>query len=248
MNEPLRLRDGDGAARVLMGGSGLNVPRASRRRALTFVSAAAAGTAVSGTAAAATTAALVKGVLLCVCLGAAGGGLASLAISEAFTRLETPPATVPASAPRPAVTAVCGPGPGPQDAVARARSAGACSNARRAGEHAVPSEQRRRGACFGQSAARSESVRGAAHHRVRARGRRAARQRRGARDARWLRSRLCPEAIWTGGPGATGRSAQRGWPDRAGARPGRGVPAAVPAPSAAVARAGCGAGRAVKPS
>jgi hypothetical protein len=100
------LRDGDGAARVLMGGSGLNVPRASRRRALTFVSAAAAGTAVSGTAAAATTAALVKGVLLCVCLGAAGGGLASLAISEAFTRLETPPATVPASAPRPAVTAV----------------------------------------------------------------------------------------------------------------------------------------------
>src|SRR5438552_2351291 len=106
MNGPLRLRDGDGAARVLMGGSGLKVPSASRRRALTFVGAAAAGTAVSGTAAAATTAALVKGVVLCVCLGAAGGGLASLAISEAFTRLEARPATAQASAPRPALTAL----------------------------------------------------------------------------------------------------------------------------------------------
>ena len=106
MNGPLRLRDGDGAGRVLMGGSGLNVPSASRRRALTFVGTAAAGTAVSGTAVAATTTALVKGVVLCVCLGALGGGLASLAVSETFSRFETRPATVPAPAPTRAVSAV----------------------------------------------------------------------------------------------------------------------------------------------
>jgi len=106
MNGPLRLRDSVGAARVLMGGSGLNVPSASRRRALTFVGTAATGTAVSGSAVAATTTALVKGVVLCVCLGALGGGLASLAVSETFSRFEARPATAQAPAPTRAVTRV----------------------------------------------------------------------------------------------------------------------------------------------
>src|SRR3954465_9860451 len=88
MSAPQRLRDGDGPARVLMGGSRLRVPSASRKRALAFVGTAAAGTALSGTAVAATTTALVKGVVLCVCLGMVSGGLASFAVSETYSRLE----------------------------------------------------------------------------------------------------------------------------------------------------------------
>jgi hypothetical protein len=107
MNGPLRLRDGEGPAQVLMGGSGLNVPSASRRRALTFVGTAAAGTAVSGTAIATTTASLVKGVALCVCLGTVGGGLASLAVSETFSRVEARrPATIGSTTTQASVRAV----------------------------------------------------------------------------------------------------------------------------------------------
>src|SRR5260221_8703959 len=90
MNGPQRLRDSQGAARTLMRGSQLEVPSTSKRRALAFVGTAAAGTAVSGTAAAAATTSLVKGVVLCVCLGTAFGGLASLAVSETISRIEAP--------------------------------------------------------------------------------------------------------------------------------------------------------------
>jgi len=68
-----------------MGGSGLAVPSASRRRALAFTGAAATMVA-SGTAGATS---LVKSVVLCVCLGTVGGGLVSLAASETFSRMET---------------------------------------------------------------------------------------------------------------------------------------------------------------
>jgi hypothetical protein len=88
MNKPpVRLRDGQGPARVLMRGSGLNVPSAARRRALTFTG-VAAGMAASGTAAAAGATSLVKGVVLYVCLGTVGGGVLSLGVSEAFSRAE----------------------------------------------------------------------------------------------------------------------------------------------------------------
>lgn len=88
---PVRLRDGDGPARLLMRGSGLNVPSAARRRALAFTG-AAAGMAASGTAAAAGATSLVKSVVLYVVLGTAGGGVASLAISETISRLDAPSA------------------------------------------------------------------------------------------------------------------------------------------------------------
>jgi len=115
MNAPQRLRDSEGPARALMGGSRLDVPSASRRRALAFVGTAAAGTAVSGTAAAAATASLVKGVVLCVCLGTVGGGVASLAVSETISRIEarhaapTSPATAHAFVPAVAQAASAAP-------------------------------------------------------------------------------------------------------------------------------------------
>ncbi|HXK18804.1 MAG TPA: hypothetical protein VNG33_13430, partial [Polyangiaceae bacterium] len=109
MNGPERLRDSQGAARTLMAGARLEVPGASRKRALAFVGTAAAGTAVSGTAAAAATTSLVKGVVLCVCLGTVGGGLASLAVSETISRIETRAATTT----RPATTHAVVPAPPP---------------------------------------------------------------------------------------------------------------------------------------
>jgi len=105
MTEPLRLRDGVGPAGVLMGGSGLEVPSAARRRALAFTSAAVGMTAASGTAVAATATSLVKSVVLCVCLGTVGGGLMSLTVSETISRLETPQVDAkPAPAAKPAAT------------------------------------------------------------------------------------------------------------------------------------------------
>jgi hypothetical protein len=93
MSEPKRLRDSSGPAGVLMGGANvLRVPGASRRRALAFTG-TAAGLAASTSVAAASTS-LLKSFVACVCLGAAGGGLMSLAASETASRLLAPPASV----------------------------------------------------------------------------------------------------------------------------------------------------------
>ncbi len=102
MNEPLRLRDGDGPARRLMAGSVLHVPSASRRRAVAFTSAAA--TLSASTVAVAATTSVLKSFVLCVALGAVGGGVVSLAASETVALLETKsvgplqPAPLPAEA------------------------------------------------------------------------------------------------------------------------------------------------------
>ncbi len=118
MNGPVRLRDTDGAARALMGGSRLDVPSAARRRALAFVGTAAAGSVVSGTAVAAATTSLVKSVVVCVCLGTVGGGLASLAVSETVSRFEKPQSTTSSSlAPRVVVPAVVSRAPALPEAV-----------------------------------------------------------------------------------------------------------------------------------
>lgn len=111
MNEPMRLRDGEGAARRLMAGSVLRVPSASRRRAVAFTSAAATMGA-SATAVAASATSVVKSFLLCVAIGAAGGGVMSLAASETVARLDTK------------AESQAQPGPPPHDAhvVARASS------------------------------------------------------------------------------------------------------------------------------
>lgn len=107
---PVRLRDGHGPARVLMGGSGLSVPSAARRRALAFTG-AAAGMAASGTAvAAAGASSLVKSVVLYVVLGTVGGGVASLVASETISRLDAPSAQVTQAAPAPKLAA---PAPNP---------------------------------------------------------------------------------------------------------------------------------------
>jgi hypothetical protein len=91
MSEPKRLRDSSGPAGVLMGGAKvLRVPGASRRRALAFTG-TAAGLAVSTNVAAAS-ASLLKSFVVCVCLGAAGGGAMSLVASETTSRLLAPPA------------------------------------------------------------------------------------------------------------------------------------------------------------
>jgi hypothetical protein len=87
MTEPIRLRDGDGAARVLLAGARMHVPPASRRRAVAFTSAAATMGA-SATAVAAGATSVIKTFVLCVVLGAAGGGAMSLAASETFLRLD----------------------------------------------------------------------------------------------------------------------------------------------------------------
>ena len=87
MNEPMRLRDGEGAARQLMAGSVMRVPSASRRRAVAFTSAAATMGA-SATAVAASATSVMKSFLLCVAIGAAGGGVMSLAASETIARFD----------------------------------------------------------------------------------------------------------------------------------------------------------------
>jgi hypothetical protein len=87
MSEPIRLRDGAGAARVLMAGANMHVPQTSRRRAVAFTSAAATMGA-SATAVAAGASSLIKTFVLCVVVGAAGGGVMSLLASETFSRLD----------------------------------------------------------------------------------------------------------------------------------------------------------------
>jgi hypothetical protein len=89
-----------------MGGANvLRVPSGSRRRALAFTGTAAGLVASTSVAAASTS--LLKSFVVCVCVGAAGGGLMSLAASETASRLLAPPASTrsqpvrkePASAP-----------------------------------------------------------------------------------------------------------------------------------------------------
>jgi len=99
MNEPVRLRDTGGAAGALLGAGKLQVPHASRQRALAFTG-VAASVATTGMATAAGATSLVKSVMLYVCLGTVGGGLASLAVSETLARVEAPHVDVkPAPAP-----------------------------------------------------------------------------------------------------------------------------------------------------
>jgi hypothetical protein len=106
LKEPTRLIQGSGPARELMTGSVLRVPSDARRRALQFTS-AAASLAASGTAAAAAGAtSLVKTLVLTVTLGAAGGGVMSLAVSKTYSHFEgarleaTQASTARASVPR----------------------------------------------------------------------------------------------------------------------------------------------------
>ncbi|HYP87646.1 MAG TPA: hypothetical protein VEQ59_05825 [Polyangiaceae bacterium] len=135
MNEPTRLREGGGAASRLMRGAELDVPSAARKRALAF-SGAAATMAASGGAMAAGSASLMKGVLLWVAVGAAGGGLLSLAVSETVSRLDAPAAQsaqaprrkvappVAAPSPQPAAVEVAEPlvAPAPTPSVSPARA------------------------------------------------------------------------------------------------------------------------------
>ena len=87
MNELRRLRDGEGAARRLMAGSVMHVPSASRRRAVAFISGAAT-LGASATAVGASATSVVKSFLLCVAIGAAGGGMMSLLASETVARFD----------------------------------------------------------------------------------------------------------------------------------------------------------------
>lgn len=87
MNEPVRLRDGEGAARRLMTGAVLHVPSASRRRAVAFTS-AAASLGASTVAVTASAASVLKSFVVCVAIGAVGGGVMSLAASETIARLD----------------------------------------------------------------------------------------------------------------------------------------------------------------
>lgn len=87
MKAPPRLMNSTGPAGELMKGAVLHVPPRSRQRALQFTS-AVLGSTVSGTALAAGAGSLVKSVVLSVSLGALGGGIASLAISETFSRFD----------------------------------------------------------------------------------------------------------------------------------------------------------------
>jgi hypothetical protein len=95
-----------------MGGANvLRVPGASRRRALAFTG-TAAGLAV-GTNVAAASASLLKSFVACVCLGAAGGGLMSLAASETASRLSAPTASTRSQSARQAPAAAREPTPVP---------------------------------------------------------------------------------------------------------------------------------------
>lgn len=88
MKEPERLARGSGPARELMTGAAMQVPGAARKRALAFTK-VAVGMTASSTALAGSSAAMVKTWLLTVSLGAAGGGLASLAATEAYSHFQT---------------------------------------------------------------------------------------------------------------------------------------------------------------
>ncbi len=101
MNEPMRLRDGDGAARRLMAGAVMHVPGASRRRAVAFTSAATT-VGASTVAIAASGGSVIKSFVLCVALGTVGGGVVSLAVSETITRLDTKSGSSAQSRPNPA--------------------------------------------------------------------------------------------------------------------------------------------------
>lgn len=89
MNEPVRLRETGGAARALLSAGKLRVPNASRQRALAFTG-VAASVVTTGTAAAAGATSLAKSVVVCVCLGTLGGGVASLVVSETVARWQAP--------------------------------------------------------------------------------------------------------------------------------------------------------------
>lgn len=99
MNEPVRLRDGQGPAAVLMRGATLSVPAASRQRALTFASTVAVGV-VATSAASAAGASLAKSFLVYLAIGTVGGGALSLAATKLVSALDAPPAAVTASAMR----------------------------------------------------------------------------------------------------------------------------------------------------
>ncbi|MES1182350.1 MAG: outer membrane protein assembly factor BamD [Myxococcales bacterium] len=105
MTEPVRLRDTNGAARALLSAGKLEVPRGARQRALAFTG-VAASVVTTGTAAAAGATSLFKSVVLCVCLGTVGGGVASLAVSETLSRLSATGAD-----PKPAIAAKAEPKP-----------------------------------------------------------------------------------------------------------------------------------------
>jgi hypothetical protein len=88
VKEPTRLMQGSGPARELMTGAELRVPSDARRRALQFTGVAAGLTASSTAAAAAGATSLVKTLVLTLSLGAAGGGLTSLALSTVYSHYE----------------------------------------------------------------------------------------------------------------------------------------------------------------
>ena len=106
MKEPTRLLSGSGPARELMAGSVLSVPSGARQRALQFTGVAVGVTASGTAAAAAGTTSLVKSLIITVSLGAVGGGVASLTVSEVFSRLDSAKSVVSAPAPRASVAAV----------------------------------------------------------------------------------------------------------------------------------------------
>lgn len=120
MNEPKRLREGGGPAAALLASAKLEVPSASRKRALAFTGVAASMLA-SGGATAASGAALVKSVMLWVAVGTVGGGVMSLTVAETIShydarsaarRTGAPPLPLPP--PRgPATQAIAAPAPEP---------------------------------------------------------------------------------------------------------------------------------------
>ena len=88
MNEPKRLREGGGPAAALLSGAELDVPSASRQRALAFTGAAAGVLASGGSAMAASGATLVKSVMLWVAVGTVGGGVMSLTVAETISHFD----------------------------------------------------------------------------------------------------------------------------------------------------------------
>jgi hypothetical protein len=87
MNEPKRLRESGGPAAALLASAELEVPTASRKRALAFTGVAASMLASSG-ATAASGAALVKSVMLWVAVGTVGGGLMSVTVAETISHFD----------------------------------------------------------------------------------------------------------------------------------------------------------------
>lgn len=92
MNEPVRLRDGQGPAAVLMRGATLAVPAASRRRALTLASTVAVGVVATSAASAAGATSLAKSFLIYLAIGTVGGGALSLAATNVVSSLDAPAA------------------------------------------------------------------------------------------------------------------------------------------------------------